>query len=143
MTSDLPEENQEAAEDHYLDWENRILCSDGNCIGIIGADGCCKECGKKYEGELPKPAPSDPDEQGPSDLDEQAPSDLDEQALSDLDQRTETEVEDPSSVVDETEHTPSGPADDEWEHRVLCSDGNCIGVIGSDGKCKECGKPLE
>ena len=24
--------------------------------------------------------------------------------------------------------------------RELCPDGNCIGVIGSDGKCKECGK---
>ena len=135
MTSDLPEENQEAAEDQHIDWDNRILCSDGNCIGIIGADGCCKECGKKYEGELSGPAPSDLDEQTPSDLDEQAPSDLDEQI--------ETEVEDPSSAVDETEHTPSGPPDEEWENRVLCSDGNCIGVIGSDGKCKECGKPLK
>ncbi len=135
MTSDLPEENQEAAEDYDLDWENRILCSDGNCIGIIGVDGCCKECGKKYEGELSRPAPSDPDKQAPSDLDEQAPSELDEPI--------ETEIEDPSSVADETGHTPSGPTDDEWENRVLCSDGNCIGVIGSDGKCKECGKPLE
>ena len=28
------------------------------------------------------------------------------------------------------------------EERILCSDGNCIGVIGSDGLCKECGKPI-
>lgn len=34
-------------------------------------------------------------------------------------------------------------ADEEWENRVLCSDGCCIGVIGPDGKCKECGKPLK
>jgi hypothetical protein len=26
--------------------------------------------------------------------------------------------------------------------RVLCPDGNCIGVIGKDGVCKECGKPV-
>ena len=32
--------------------------------------------------------------------------------------------------------------DDDWDKRVLCSDGACIGVIGPDGKCKECGKPL-
>jgi len=33
-------------------------------------------------------------------------------------------------------------ADEDWENRVLCSDEACIGVIGPDGKCKECGKPL-
>jgi hypothetical protein len=32
------------------DWENRTLCIDGNCIGVIGADGLCKECGKPYDG---------------------------------------------------------------------------------------------
>ena len=34
------------------EWESRQLCSDGNCIGVIGPDGRCKECGKKYEGDL-------------------------------------------------------------------------------------------
>ena len=29
----------------------------------------------------------------------------------------------------------------EWEQRKLCSDESCIGVIGPDGRCKECGKP--
>jgi hypothetical protein len=32
------------------DWENRTLCSDENCIGVIGPDGRCKECGKRYKG---------------------------------------------------------------------------------------------
>ena len=36
-----------------LDWENRLLCSDESCIGIIGPDGNCKECGKTYEGQTP------------------------------------------------------------------------------------------
>ena len=36
------------------DWEKRILCSDEACIGIIGPDGKCKECGKVYEGKLPE-----------------------------------------------------------------------------------------
>lgn len=31
--------------------------------------------------------------------------------------------------------------EDQFANRVLCSDGNCIGVIGPDGRCKECGKP--
>jgi hypothetical protein len=33
--------------------------------------------------------------------------------------------------------------DPDWDSRVLCSDGNCIGVIGADGRCKVCGKPLQ
>jgi len=32
---------------------------------------------------------------------------------------------------------------DDWDSRVLCGDGRCIGVIGDDGRCKECGKTLE
>ncbi|MBU0513836.1 MAG: hypothetical protein KJ621_03595 [Proteobacteria bacterium] len=33
------------------DVATRRLCSDGMCIGIIGADGRCKECGKPYAGD--------------------------------------------------------------------------------------------
>jgi hypothetical protein len=32
------------------DFSNRTLCSDGTCIGVIGPDGRCKECGKPYIG---------------------------------------------------------------------------------------------
>jgi len=32
-----------------IEWENCVLCSDENCIGVIGPDGRCKECGKIYE----------------------------------------------------------------------------------------------
>jgi hypothetical protein len=35
-------------------WENRVLCSDKNCIGVIGKDSRCKICGKKGEVELPR-----------------------------------------------------------------------------------------
>ncbi|MEA3359130.1 MAG: hypothetical protein U9R17_06975 [Thermodesulfobacteriota bacterium] len=33
--------------------------------------------------------------------------------------------------------------EDSFENRVLCSDGNCIGIIGPDGRCKECAKPYK
>ena len=33
-----------------------------------------------------------------------------------------------------------GGGDSDWDNRELCSDGSCIGVIGKDGKCNECGK---
>jgi hypothetical protein len=28
----------------------------------------------------------------------------------------------------------------EWDHRQLCPDGGCVGVIGPDGTCKVCGR---
>ncbi len=34
-----------------IDFAKRLLCSDGSCIGVIGPDGRCKECGKPYAGE--------------------------------------------------------------------------------------------
>lgn len=38
----------------------------------------------------------------------------------------------------------AGPApgeDFDPSQRLACADGNCIGIIGPDGKCSECGKP--
>ncbi len=45
------EETAEALseDDSDFDFENRILCPDGSCTGII-VDGKCSECGKKYKG---------------------------------------------------------------------------------------------
>ena len=37
---------------------------------------------------------------------------------------------------------PPEPEDDiDFAHRILCSDGTCIGVINAEGVCKVCGKP--
>jgi len=102
-----------------LEWERRTLCSDGNCIGVIGSDGKCKECGKPYEGDLPEAGA----------FDENVPDETEDEA-------SETVAEDAAS--DDTEDLDEG-----WANRRLCSDGSCIGVIGPDGKCKECGKPFE
>ena len=92
------------------DWEKRTLCSDEACIGTIGTDGKCKECGKVYEGKFPSGGST--------------------KSV----QKTKKEEQKSVSSIE----TESG---DDWDKRVLCSDGACIGVIGSDGKCKECGKP--
>lgn len=104
-----------------LEWERRTLCSDGNCIGVIGSDGKCKECGKPYEGDLPETGA----------FDESVVAETE-----DHDMASETMAEEAPSKDSET-------LDEEWERRRLCSDGNCIGVIGPDGRCKECGKPFE
>ncbi|MCK4817901.1 J domain-containing protein [bacterium] len=34
-------------------------------------------------------------------------------------------------------------SDIDWEHRILCGDESCTGIIDSDGRCTECGKAFE
>ena len=41
------EESQEAD----IDFSDRLLCSDGTCIGVINENGVCTECGKPYSEE--------------------------------------------------------------------------------------------
>ncbi len=103
------------------DWENRRLCSDGNCIGVIGPDGCCKVCGKPFVGELPDTGIQPSDNNASIDVSLKIPTV----------QNTEAPFAD----------TLEEEASLDWENRRLCSDGNCIGVIGPDGCCKVCGKP--
>ncbi|BBO68296.1 hypothetical protein DSCA_22260 [Desulfosarcina alkanivorans] len=106
------------------EWDQRILCSDGNCIGIIGADGRCKTCGLAYDGELPLPVT----DSGKTD-------------------DAVDELSDDGQPAEEARQTDDDPAigsetsDDPWENRRLCIDESCIGVVGPDGRCNECGKP--
>ena len=44
-------ENKETKSQADIEWGNRRLCIDESCIGVIGPDGRCKECGKPYESE--------------------------------------------------------------------------------------------
>jgi hypothetical protein len=103
-----------------LDWEQRRLCSDESCIGVVGPDGRCKECGKPYAGSIDS-----------TEIETDAP---------------EFDATDPEDEMDEDpeefeEFDADTRPDLEWEQRILCSDESCIGVIGPDGRCKECGKP--
>jgi hypothetical protein len=93
-----------------LDWENRRLCSDDSCIGVIGADGRCGVCGL-----LNPDAPGGPD--------------LSTSRNADKDEPHEPHSED---------QVPE-PQDPGWEDRKLCSDESCIGTIGTDGRCRVCG----
>jgi hypothetical protein len=126
METEIPNEDEQETSQSDENWDNRILCSDGNCIGVIGPDGHCKECGQKYEGPLPESMTADT-ETGTGDEDEPG-------AGADSDAQPQPSAEASSGA--ETD-------DDDWDTRQLCSDGNCIGVIGPDGRCKECGKPAE
>jgi len=95
------------------DWEQRQLCPDGGCVGVIGSDGVCKVCGRA--------APGWGDERRRGMRDEE---------------EVEQEVEKAKVLAE-----PSGP--DDFESRALCPDGNCIGVIGDDGHCRVCGREAE
>jgi hypothetical protein len=107
-------------------WEERILCSDESCIGTIGPDGRCKECGRPYDGPLPRPTRSLPTAQPSDDYD--APEDA--------------QADDDAIVDDDGSDLAEAP-DEEWQARKLCRDEGCIGVIGPDGRCKECGRPYD
>ncbi len=103
------------------EWKNRVLCSDESCIGIIGPDGRCKECGLPYEGELPNTfADTAASEESEAQGDGLSANSLGDGGI-------------------ETENAST--SGDDWDQRKLCADESCIGVIGPDGRCKECGKP--
>jgi hypothetical protein len=105
-----------------IEWEQRTLCRDESCIGVIGPDGRCKECGLPYEGYTHQDVPEDQD----------VPATDPETAA---EEATETVEEDQDFEDDEN----GAMTDSEWEQRTLCRDESCIGVIGPDGRCKECG----
>ena len=44
LTDSKPTENEKQKE-----LSSRVLCNDGNCIGVIGENGLCKECQKPYD----------------------------------------------------------------------------------------------
>jgi hypothetical protein len=116
MENEQPDESNNDTSSTEADWESRTLCSDGNCIGVIGPDGHCKECGLAYDGEAPA---------------------IEGQVFEADDYDDDDDGDDGD---DETGVASEASDDSDWENRQLCSDGNCIGVIGPNGRCKECGK---
>ena len=106
--------NEETKLTKDIEWENRTLCIDESCIGVIGPDGRCKECGKPFESGQQEDIPLE------RDFDE---IDLETESATDEESESQTDID--------------------WENRTLCIDESCIGVIGPDGRCKECGKPFE
>jgi hypothetical protein len=94
-----------------LDLEERTLCPDETCIGVIGPNGRCKVCGR---------AADVAGAAGP------ALAEGEEAAL----------AERPEGAA-----PPEGAeAEDDFADRRLCPDGACIGVIGWDDRCKVCGR---
>jgi len=95
------------------EWDQRVLCPDGGCVGVIGPDGTCNVCGRA--------APNWGDERRRG----QRPTD-----------EVEAEVE--AAVI--AHDQPAAP--DDFDDRALCPDGGCVGLI-VDGRCNVCGKGAE
>ena len=149
-------------------FEERELCSDGACIGIIGKDGRCKECGlpgakdasavsvERTEGDEDEDERDEDDwedededededewedDEGEEDEDDEGEEDEDEDDEGDEDEDDEGEDDEGDEVGDRGQS--SGTTAGGFDERQLCPDGACIGLIGRDGRCKECGRPAE
>lgn len=132
----------------------RELCPDGSCIGIIGPDRTCRECGR------PSQRPLDPRVRGlvQGEFDE-PPVDsggLDRELCPDgacvgvvgangrcgtcgLGRRS---MDGDAGAASEPAGDDTGDtalANPEFDDRELCPDGACIGLLGADGRCLECG----
>lgn len=108
------------SEDPAVDLRYRSLCPDGTCIGLLGADGRCKECGR-----VGAEVTTDPRLRG-----------LKEVAAEDRDPVTPTEA---PTTTDFAADSPFFETPPEFTNRRLCPDGTCIGLIGTAGTCNECG----
>ena len=103
-------------------WNERQLCPDGGCIGLLGEDGRCKVCGKGKKRAV-KAAPA------------LAPARPAAPAAIAVAPEPKIPEDDPALVAAATDMAASLVED-----RKLCPDGACVGVIGSDGTCTVCGK---
>jgi len=93
------------------DWNERRLCDDGGCAGVIGGDGRCHVCGRasQFWGDERRRGLRDDDE-----------------------------ADDDASRRRQARELPA--AEGEIAERRLCPDGGCTGLIGDDGACRVCGR---
>lgn len=124
----LDETESDTDTEHAADassWEERQLCPDGNCMGVIGLDGRCKECGVIATEVAPEHGA---DGEGVSRRTEGGEGSVGDPSASD-----EAQAEDSALGI-----SLEGP--DELADRRLCPDGNCLGLLGEDDRCKICGR---
>ena len=107
-------------EPESFDPKRRRLCPDGACVGLIGGDGRCRVCGAADAGGAGVAMFSVP-------ADEPEPDDVPQLAAG-------------NDLADDLGSDAGGGFD---SSRRLCPDGDCLGVMGPDGRCKVCGRRAE
>jgi hypothetical protein len=103
-----------------FDPARRRLCPDGACVGVIGPDGICRECGRT-----------------------EAAAAAGETAVSMTGEAASEPDQDTRATADPTDGADAGPAGATGafdSKRRLCDDGSCVGVVGEDGVCRVCGR---
>jgi len=112
-----------------FDPTRRKLCPDGTCIGVIGEDGRCGECGRtEAQAEAGEARLKDGAEvvDGPV-------TGYGDSGLGDVGPISDVAIE----------GAGSGTAGFDPTTRRLCDDGSCVGVVGDDGVCRVCGRRSE
>lgn len=96
-----------------FDPAQRRLCPDGACVGVVGDDGICSECGRT-EAQAAAGAEPPPFEAsaGPG-------------------------------APDAADGADGASVGFDPTARRLCDDGACVGVVGDDGVCRVCGRRSE
>ncbi len=114
-------------------FDDRELCPDGDCIGIIGAHGRCNECGASRRGK------------NAGDVDEDEADEM-EEGEAEMDEGEGWDVDDDDDDNDgenwdkeDGERGAIPRASQGFDDRQLCPDGSCIGLIGNRGCCSTCG----
>jgi hypothetical protein len=102
---------------------DRRLCPDGSCIGLVGADGRCRVCGRAGDGSAAASAPA-PDA-----------------AHFDDDDNDNTEDSLSAGGADSSSDGEASGSGAFRPDRRLCEDGSCVGVIGAGDVCSVCGRP--
>ena len=105
----------EPLDDDSFDPAARRLCPDDTCIGLIGPDGRCKVCGAVSPEGAEPPAAAD--------------------EATEATEATEERTEEEGAPCE------AGAEAFDPDARILCSDDTCTGLVGPDGRCKECGQP--
>ena len=162
------EEKEEGINDGEgeLDFERRFLCTNGACIGVIGPEGRCKICNipiadedrKAFENLRVEGFSKDNRHAMPTSItfskdslnkagDGKTASNGKTEASSETKERSELETEEHSDRINTPEGNTQKIEKDTFTYdpnvRVICSDGICIGMIGQNGSCNECGKPYD
>ena len=101
--------------------KGRRLCPDGSCVGLIGPDGRCGECGR-VAGPLASAGGGEPLRQ---------PDEEDDGTGAAAEATSETPAEAAPRSGGGGEFDPA---------RRLCDDGACVGVLDANRKCNVCGR---